>query len=352
MSDQPQQPNTNDEVDLIQLFRIIGKGFNRIFNFIGSILNSLFSIIIYALKPFVIYFKIIIISLVVAGILGYTLDMIKPKIYSSRILVKPYFDSKYQLVSTINYYNALIADENYQSLSNIFELSETEVQKITGFEINMGPETENDRIIEFNNFLKGLDSTRASSVTYEDFVENRSIYSGNLFEIEVFSLQKNIFSKLENGIGNSFMNKYSEKKMKKRDSLIAIQKETLKLQLEEVGALQEVYIRVLEEESKSTSTEINLGGEGLSLNKDKTQTKEFELLNKEIQLRNELKSLDEKKVEEDVFFDVIASFQEVGTSEVEWYKRYTIVLPVLVFILLCFVYLTKKVVPFIKNYEA
>ena len=141
MSDQPQQPNTNDEVDLIQLFRIIGKGFNRIFNFIGSILNSLFSIIIYALKPFVIYFKIIIISLVVAGILGYTLDMIKPKIYSSRILVKPYFDSKYQLVSTINYYNALIADENYQSLSNIFELSETEVQKINVFEINMGPET-------------------------------------------------------------------------------------------------------------------------------------------------------------------------------------------------------------------
>lgn len=350
MSDN-KQPQNNDEVDLVYLLKLLGAGFNRLINFVSSFFKNVFAFFIYLLKPLIVNYKIIILAIIISGALGYGLDKLKPDLYSSQILVKPYFDSKYQLVNTINYYNALIADEDFNTLSEVFELDVEEAKNITGFEIIPGPETENERIVQYNNFLKSIDSVRASNITFEDFVDNRSIYSGDLFEIEVFSFQKDIFPKLENGIGNSFSNKYSEKKMKKRDSLIAIQKETIKSQLEEVASLQEVYIKVLEEESKSPSTEISLGGEGLSLNKDKTQTKEFELLNKEIQLRNELKLLDEKKVEEDVFFDVIASFQEVGNKSSEWYQRYMLILPILAFFLLCLIYLLRKIVPFIKNYE-
>ena len=37
----PEQPNS-EEVDLGQLFKLIGNAFNRFFKFIGSILNSFF----------------------------------------------------------------------------------------------------------------------------------------------------------------------------------------------------------------------------------------------------------------------------------------------------------------------
>ena len=140
--------------------------------------------------------------------------------------------------------------------------------------------------------------------------------------------------------------------MKKRDSLISIQKENIMEQLRGVASLQNVYIKVLEEESKSAPTEVSIGGEGLTFNKDKTQTKEFELLNTEIKLRNELKALDEQKVEEDVFFDVIASFQQVGSRDIEWHQMYKLIFPILAFVFLCFVYLTNRLVRFVKQYEA
>ena len=352
MSTNPQPHSSSEEIDLGQLFKLIGKAFDRLINFIVSIFKWIFSIIIYALKAIIVNFKIILITVIIAGVLGYALDKFKPNLYSSQMLVKPYFDSKYQLVNTINYYNALLENQDYNTLSKIFDIKEEEVKEITVFEINSGPETENERIIEYNEFLKSIDSTSAQNVNFENFVENRSVYSGDLFEIKVRSSKKDIFPKLTEGLSNSFTNVYSEKKMKKRDSLISIQKENIKQQLNEVASLQDVYIKVLEEESKSSSTEISFGGEGVTLNKDKTQTREFELLNKEIQLRNELKVLDEQKVEEDVFFDVIASFQEVGSKDSKWYEKYSLIFPILAFFLLCILYLTSKTITFVKNYEA
>lgn len=352
MNDNKQPLNTNDEVDLGQLFKMIGKAFDRLVNFISSIFKGLFSLVIYSIKPIVLNFKIIVITILIAGILGYALDKFKPKEYSSTMLVKPYFDSKYQLVNTIDYYNALIENEEYGILSNVFNLEESEVEQISSFEINPGPETENERLIQYENFIKSIDSSRTERVSYEEFIENRSIYAGDLFEIKVSSLKKDIFTKLEDGLGGSFTNVYSEKKMKKRDSLITIQKQNIMQQLEEVASLQDVYIKVLEEESRTAPTEITIGGEGLTLNKDKTQTREFELLNTEIRLRNELKELDKQKVEEDVFFDVISSFQQVGKIDLEWYQRYKVVLPALGFVLLCIIYLTRKLVRFVVQYEA
>ncbi|PNQ74793.1 hypothetical protein C1T31_01235 [Hanstruepera neustonica] len=352
MNDNKQPLNTNDEVDLGQLFKMIGKAFDRLIKFVYSILKSLFSLVIFTIKPIIVNFKIIVITILIAGILGYALDKFKPKLYSSSMLVKPYFDSKYQLVNTIDYYNALIENEEYGILSNVFNLQEDEVEQISSFEISPGPETENERLIQYENFLKSIDSTRAVKITFEDFIENRSIYAGDLFEIKVYSSKKDIFPKLEEGLNGSFTNKYSEKKMKKRDSLITIQKQNIMQQLEEVASLQDVYIKVLEEESRTAPTEITIGGEGLTLNKDKTQTREFELLNTEIRLRNELKELDKQKVEEDVFFDVISSFQQVGKIDLEWYQRYKVVLPALGFVLLCIIYLTRKLVRFVVQYEA
>lgn len=352
MSDNIQPQNNSEEVDLGQLFKLIGRFFDRLVNFIVSIFMWFFSVFIYALKAIIINFKIIIIVVFLAGIMGYFLDKRKPIVYSSQMIVKPYFDSEYQLVNTIDYYNALIGNKDYNTLSKIFEIDESEVKEIKSFEINFGPESENDRILEYNAFIASIDSSSTEIITYDDFIQNRSIYSNDLYEIAVSSYKKDIFSKLEKGIGESFTNKYSEKKMKKRDSLLAIQKENIRQQLVEVAGLQEVYIKVLEEESKSSSTEISFGGEGLSLNKDKTQTREFELLNREIQLRNELKALNEKKVEEDVFFDVIASFQDVGNRKSEWQEKYFYIFPVIAFILLCILYLTSKAITFVKNYEA
>ncbi|PWI29819.1 hypothetical protein DI383_08670 [Flavobacteriaceae bacterium LYZ1037] len=347
----PEQ-QTSGEVDLGQLFTLIGNAFQKLYNLIASIIKAVFSVIIYTLKALIVNVKTILIVMILAGVLGYVLDKVKPDSYSSTMLVKPYFDSKYQLITNINYFNALIENENFEMLSSLFKLPEEDVKNIGEFIIQPGPETENQRILQFENFIKDVDSIRAQNINYEDFVENRSIYSSDFFEISVTASKKDIFPKLEEGLNNSFTNFYSLKKMKKRDSLISIQKENIREQIEQVDKLQEIYINVLKDESQSKATELNLGGEGFSLSSDKTKTREYDLLNTEMQLRNELKQLQEKKIEEDVFFDVISSFQEVGNKSTEWYNRYTLVFPILAFIILCVIYLSRKTVTYVNNYEA
>lgn len=352
MSDSAQPQNNPEEVDLGQLFKMIGNLFERFYNFIASILKGIFSIIIYGIKAIIDNFKIIVTAMILAGVLGYVMQRYTPNVYTSSMLVRPYFDSKFELINNIGYYNALIGNNDYEALSKKFNINVEAAKDIVAFEVLFGPETENDRIIEYDRFIKSIDSIRAQEISFEDFIENRSIHSGNLFQINAFSYKDDIFISLEEGMNNSFSNKYSEKKMKKRDSLITIQKRNILEQLSQVDSLQKIYIKVLEEESQSKSTEFSIGGEGFSLSKDKSNTREFELLEKEISLRNALKELDEKKVDEDVVFDVISGFQEVGNKYEEWYQKYMLIFPVLAFILLCIIFLTRKTVTYVKNYEA
>lgn len=350
MNEKLPQQQTSEEIDLGQLFKLIGKAFDKLFKFIVSIFKAVFSVFVYALKAVVDNFKIIAVSMLVAAIIGLSIEMMKKDVYSSQMLVKPYFDSKYQLVTNINYYNALIGEKDYKQLTEIFDIKEEEAKQIIEFEIHPGPENENDQLIQYDKFLKELDSIRAQQVDFEEFLENRSIYSGDIFEISVKSFKKDIFRSLEKGLNSTFTNTYSIKKMQKRDSLIAIKKQRILASLTQIDSLKKVYIKVLQEESKNNSLSFS-SREGMSFIQEKTETKEYELLKEEDRLRQQLSDLEAQKVEEDVFFDTLSSFQDVGAKYTSITERYSLILPLLVFVLLCIIYLGKKVVKYVKAYE-
>ena len=344
------QPQNSDEVDLGHLFNAIGKLFDRFIRFVSSIFKSVFSVAMYGLKAIVVNLKLIAAVVIVAGILGVVLEKMKTKVYSSEMLVRTYFDAKYQLATNINYYNALLDNERHETLSDIFGIHKDTIKSIVSFDIYPGPETENDIIIEYDNFVKSIDSVRAQDISYEDFVENRDIFSGNIYLINVESTKEDIFKSLEKGLDSSFNNQYSEKKKKKRDDIIEIQKQTLLASIKQLDSLQDIYVDVLQEESKSTTASINLS-EGFPLTQEKSTTKEYQLLTKEIELRDQLRMLEEQKVEESVYFDVISSFQEIGNEKSNLLNKYSITLPILAFVLLCLGYLTKKFSRYVRNYE-
>lgn len=350
MSDKLPNNQASEEVDLGQLFKAIGNLFDRFYRFIVSIFKSIFSVIIYALRAIIDNFKLIATVMVVMAILGFTLEKMKPDVYTSTMMVRPYFDSKYQLLKNISYYNALIDNDDYNKLSTIFEIEEDTIEKVISFEVDLAFESENSKILKYERFVKSIDSARAISITYKDFIENEDVNSGKEFEIVVESYKKDIFLDLKQGINASFTNEYSTNKKKKKDSLNFLQKRNLLSAIEEVDSLQRVYIDVLEEESKSSTSALKLG-EGLALDKDKSNTREYDLLTKEIELRDQLRKLEQEKVEEDVFFDVISDFQAVGELKKEITDRYSIIFPVLGFILLCLLFLTSRLVRFVKNYE-
>ena len=57
MSTNQKQQNNEEEVDLGSLFIIIGKGFSKFFNFIGSIFKGIFDFLIEARNKVFIVFK-------------------------------------------------------------------------------------------------------------------------------------------------------------------------------------------------------------------------------------------------------------------------------------------------------
>jgi hypothetical protein len=268
------------------------------------------------------------------------------------MLVKPYFDSKYQLVTNINYYNALIDDEDFQQLGSLFKIGDDNARQLIEFEIEPGPETENDRILEYEEFVKQVDSVRAQNIYFDEFIENRSIYSGTLYEIKVKSFKKDIFRSLEEGLNSTFTNTYSIKKMQKRDSLIAIDRLRIVNSLKEVDSLQEVYIEVLKNESNSKGKGTITLKDGMSLVQERVQTKEYELLERELKLREELTKLDSQKVEEDVYFDTLSSFQDVGSVYSSIWTNYKLIFPALMFLFLVIIYVIRKFITFVMSYEA
>ena len=346
----PNNQKQNEEVDLIVLLNLVGKAFNKFFNFIKVIFKSIFSVIVLSLKFLLQKWKVILGVIFIAAIAGYALERSKPTIYSTEMLVEPYFNSKYQLVTNINYFNALIASQETETLKSIFDVKEDIIKELVGFQIEPGPESENDRLLHYEEFIRQLDSVRAQEYTYEQFLENRSVYAGKYFLIKANAYKSDVFKDLEEGILSSFTNDYTNKEIKRRDELIKIEKKNLEEQLEQVKELQKVCINVLEKESDNKKSNVTLGELSIST-KDKQTTKEFELLQEEQKLRNQIKKLEEEKIEQDVIYEVISSFQRVGNASSSWLEKYSIIFPFIAFVLLVLFFVAKKIVTFTLNYE-
>ncbi|NNE32353.1 MAG: hypothetical protein HKN40_08295 [Winogradskyella sp.] len=350
MSDKAPQNNQNEEVDLGQLFNAIGKLFEKFFAFLGRVLKHFFSLIIYALKPVVTYFKTIAIVVMAAAILGFIVEKFKKPVYVSEMLVKPYFDSKYQLANNVSYFNALINSNNLSEISDIFEIDSLDAAELIGFDIQIGPETGNDLLKEYNDYIKTIDSTLAKDIPYEDYVENRDILSGSIFSVKAKSRSNDIFTSLEKGFDKTFENKYSTKLKNIRDKTIEIKTNVYKNELKRIDSLQGIYFEVLKAESENGKVSIGLEGM-IPLTSQKTATKEYELFQKEMVIRDSLKILEQELIKENDYYDILSGFEEIGTVERDFWNRYTVIFPAMTLLFIIIIYLLYGAFKFIRDYE-
>lgn len=350
MSENTNSTPQNDEVDLGQLFKIIGQLFKSLFNFFKSILNDLFRVAIYSLKPFVKNIKMVSAILIIAALMGFFLEKYSKTIYTSDMLVRPYFDSKYQLANNIDYFNTLVDEEKIDELSRIFEIDSSESASLLGFEIEIGPQTKNDIIKEYDGFLKTIDSTLATTITYNDFMENRDILNGSIFRITAESSTNNIFGKLGKGFNKTLENNYSKKNKILRDSSIVIEKKKLLRDLKRVDSIQKIYLEVIKTESEKESVILSNGD--MTVTQEKTATREYELLQEGMKIRNKLNVLEEKQIIESDFYDILSSFEDIGgIKKVSVYLRPPILFPLIAFGLMILTGVVYKTFYFIKDYE-
>jgi hypothetical protein len=350
MSDKlPQQPQ-NEEVDLGQLFNAIGKLFEKLFKFIGSIFKGIFSAIIFTIKPLVENFKLVVSAIVIAAVLGFILQKSKDPVYYSEMVVKPNFDSKYQLSKNIDYFNALIGSENLTELSNIFDIDTLSAKALVGFDLDVGPETQNDLFVEYDEYVMSIDTSLVDELSYVEYIKNRDLLSSRLFAIKAKSYKRDIFSNLDEGFRKTFENDFAKHQKKVRDTMAAIEREILKRQLARLDSIQNTYLEVKIKESERGDLSLNLGNT-MPLQEEKAETQEYELFQKEQEIGRVLTKLEQEIAEENTYYDVLSGFDRVGIKDKSIKQRYIFLFPLLILGLFIFYFLMVKAFNYIKNYE-
>jgi len=342
--------NNSEEIDLLQLFGFFENKVKAFFKLIFRGVTSVFGVLMSFLQVLQQNFVKVAIAIIVAFGIGYVYDGYKPKVYASKMIVKPLFDSKYQLVTNIRYYNELVGNRELDKLSSIFDLTEEEAKSLTGFDIKDGPESEKAKTRLFNSFMKSLDSTAAATVTYEGFVENINIYDASLYEIEVKSSVNNVFGKLSKGFKKTFISdNYSKENKRKKDTLFKLKKASIKKSLKDIDSLKNVYITEL---SKDRTQRVELlGSSAIKLSDENEKTKEFEMLKLQIAEQNKLTTLEEEAIKENQLFEVVSDFQLIGSVNGGTFDKMKFMFPIAAFILVLLGLFGMKFNRFVANYN-
>ena len=300
----------SEEVDLGQLFKMVGNAFNRLFRFIGSIFNALFLafvwIVFFIKEKGVIFSVVVIIGLV----LGAFVENTSPTLYKSTLTLKQNYDTGESLYKSIDFYNGLLKDKDINLLGEILGLSDESAEGVVGIDLEPVV-TENDKVVMFNKYMKGLDSLAASKIEYDDYIDNIAVYKYDYQKLTIVSKQrenfKDVFANIVKLVSENpfFINEQS-----KDLSQLQNQKAALEQSLLQSDSLQRTYKRVLEQQlDLNPGAEIGITFEGSN---DKNQTREFDLYKNDIDIRREIVLIERRIKDKSNIIEIISSDQDGG----------------------------------------
>jgi hypothetical protein len=310
MSKELPQPQQSEEVDLGQLFKLIGNAFDRLFKFIASIFIGIFNLIIL----FLLFIQKHIIKFALVGFVGLAigiyLDVSKETLYISTMVVEPNFNSVQQLYNNIEFYNELAEAKDSIALADAFSISLKEASSIKQFNVESFSD-ENQKVQLFDKFVRSLDTTTQKTINMESYLKNFNSFDARFHNISVVATDNSIAKKIQPSIINSISrNSYFNLQKEISDVNIKLQEDVYNKQITEIDSLQLLYKRVMlkEVERPMEGTNISLGENGGRDNK------ELALINKMDDLKSNLVRLNQERANKSSILNVISDFPRRGVE--------------------------------------
>ncbi|UOY08841.1 hypothetical protein L0P88_09860 [Muricauda sp. SCSIO 64092] len=339
--------NTSDEIDLGQLFQLIGRGFQKLFNFIGLIFSGIFHAIITFLLFLQKNFVVLAITVIVGAVGGFLADSYKTPMYISKMVVEPNFNSVQQLYNNIDFYNDLAMARDSLTLSRALEISVSEATTIKKVFVDSYSD-ENQKIKLFDEFIRELDTTTVKALDYQRYLENFNSMDARFHQISIVSTDNSIAKKIQDAIvGSISANDYFKLQKEINDENLDLQEKIYNQQLSEIDSLQQLYKRVLEKEADKPmqGTNINLAENG------EAQNKELALVQERDILKNRLVSLNLERANKSAILNVISDFPTRGVRIKGIWRSYRFVLPILFLGIVLFVLLLVQLNTFLKKHS-
>lgn len=302
--------NNSDEVDLGQLFKMIGNMFDRFFRFLGNIFNKLFLAFVWC----VFFVKKHIVLILIAGALGFGYGYLREHrskpIYKSSVIIKQNYSTGENLYNTINYYNGLLSQKDYVTLAQELSIDTSYVTSIISFGVE-ALITENERLVHYDNYTKKLDSALVSTIDYKDYIENVKEYIYVMQQLSINSKTNDNFNTVFEAIVKSLnLNTHFKREQTKDLEQLERRKFAIENALVESDSLQRVYKKVLEtvvETQKGSQTSITIEG-----NDNKNYTKEYDLFKSNIELRRELVAIEREKENKQFIVEILSNTPKRG----------------------------------------
>ena len=313
MSTNSNTPNNSEEVDLGQLFKLIGNVFDRFFNFIRNIFKNIFLAFVWV----ILLIKKRIIILALAAISGLIIGVLRSKTaspkYESSVTVVQNYPTGENLYNSVGYYNDLLRQKDYETLGTVLELDVERTKSILSFAVKPVV-SENNKLVAFNKYIKQLDSLAATKIEYQEFLDNNEDYTHKYQQISIESTERNSFkSVFENIVESINLNSFFLNEQRKDIVEFTQTKEALMVALEKSEALQDTYKRVLEQgiddEQTAKTSEIGITFEGSS---ETEKTKEFDLYQSDLELRSQLVQIERDLLDKEYIIEMISNKQDSG----------------------------------------
>ena len=313
MSTNSNTPNNSEEVDLGQLFKLIGNVFDRFFNFIRNIFKNIFLAFVWV----ILLIKKRIIILALAAISGLIIGVLRSKTaspkYESSVTVVQNYPTGENLYNSVGYYNDLLRQKDYETLGTVLELDVERTKSILSFAVQPVV-SENNKLVAFNKYIKQLDSLAATKIEYQEFLDNNEDYTHKYQQISIESTERNSFkSVFENIVESINLNSFFLNEQRKDIVELTQTKEALMVALEKSEALQDTYKRVLEQgiddEQTAKTSEIGITFEGSS---ETEKTKEFDLYQSDLELRSQLVQIERDLLDKEYIIEMISNKQDSG----------------------------------------
>lgn len=306
-----------EEIDLVKLFSLIGNAFSRFFNFIGKLLKEVFHYLIISLLFIKQNLFKVMIPVFLGALIGFFLDFHSKPLYTYDMIIEPNYSSVNQIFEKLEYYNVLISEGDSIKLSEEFNISYQSANDLSEFTLSPY-ESDKDRILAYNDFLKETDSLTHKYFNFEDFKgKGTSKLDSKLYVYRINSHQLNLKSLEEKIILDIEENKTLQKRRSIKLNILKLDSEATYKAIEEANLLRDFYKEVRIQEVKSDKT---LSSTYIDFSKESKSNNDIELFEISKSLNENLIKIELKKETSENIVNVITHFNPVGAKVGKFYE--------------------------------
>ncbi len=306
----PENPKSED-IDIIEIFNLIGRAIKSFFDFILSIFEQIFKLLILL----ALFIKRNIIILTIATIVGFGLgfvsDIFQKNYYTSIMVVEPNFNTATQLIENIKLYSQLTRSNDSSALAEIFDISKSDAAKILSINIE-AKNNNNIRLKLFDDFVKEADSATLKNITFENFEKNLVISDYEQFYIVLDARDKSVFKKVEKNILNLPLTPYVQSLKATELANLDLQAKSFERLLEKIDSLRQDYKKIMLEEDLKSNRPLGSGTTFYMGTENLRTTNELQLFDLERQYNTLLQEIAIKKNQNENYINVISGFQDIG----------------------------------------